>query len=69
MSALEARRYVSPVQGETLESLAARELPELGIDKAVVSLRTWNPHLIAGLDFGNSTLIVSQIVYLEPPLE
>lgn len=61
------RRAARPREGDTFESLAARELPELESEEAVARLAAWNPHL--GRLFGSAgrPLLVSDLVYLEPP--
>ena len=64
-----ARRHASPQQGDTLETLAARELPELEPGEAQERLRAWNPHLGFSIGRQAQALLVSQIVYLEPPLD
>jgi hypothetical protein len=64
------RRWASPRPGDTLASVAARELPQLAPAEAVKQLSSWNLHLLVrplpGLSPGQ--LLGSDIVYLEPPL-
>lgn len=62
------RRQTRPRSDDTLASLAARELPEVDPEEAVELIRSWNPHL----GFFRAIprpLLVSDIVYLEPPPE
>ena len=59
------RRSCRPQPNDTLETLAARELPELPVDEAVALLKEWNPHL----GFGRRNfqyLLVSDLVFVEP---
>jgi hypothetical protein len=64
------RRWTSPRPGDTLASVAARELPNLPPAEAVKQLGSWNLHLVVrplpGLAPG--ALLGSDVVYLEPPL-
>lgn len=60
------RRFVTPAAGETLESLAARALPELPPQEATEKVKSWNMHIFmlrqpAGL------LLCSDVVFVEPP--
>lgn len=62
-----ARRYVFPEPGDTIATVAARELP--GHDDAGATLLSWNLHLVlrrtpTGPD---DELLGTEIVYLEPP--
>ncbi|MBM4384736.1 MAG: hypothetical protein FJ091_15385 [Deltaproteobacteria bacterium] len=64
------RRWTSPQPGDTLASVAARELPTLPPDDAIRQLTSWNLHL-AIRPLGNlppGSLLGSDVVYLEPPL-
>ena len=64
------RRWTSPQPGDTLASIAARELTGLAPDAAAKQLGSWNLHLLVrplpGLAPGQ--LLGSDVVYLEPPL-
>jgi hypothetical protein len=60
------RRFTQPRGGETLESIAARELPERPRAEAVRDLETWNPHVVIRL--GRGGLLPSDVVFLEAPL-
>ena len=64
------RRWTSPLPGDTLASIAARELPQLAPTDAAKQLGSWNLHLLIrplpGLPPGQ--LLGSDVVYLEPPL-
>ncbi len=62
-----ARRYLMPSAGETLDSIARRELPELEGEPGVATLQSWNPHLLMRIGRPEG-LLPTDIVYLEPPL-
>jgi hypothetical protein len=60
------RRWIQPEPGDTLASIAARELPHLSADEALRALQSWNLHLLLrpgmpGLPIG------ADVVWLEPP--
>jgi hypothetical protein len=57
------RRSCSPRSGDTLASIAARELPEVPAKQAVALLREWNPHLMRRRF---DEVLVSDVVFLEP---
>ena len=61
------RRWARPRAGDTLESLARRELPEIAPEEAVKLLGEWNGHLVRLSFVVGRELLVSDIVYLEPP--
>jgi hypothetical protein len=61
------RRWIQPEPGDTLASIAARELPELPAADALRTLQSWNLHLL--LRPGTpGALIGADVVWLEPPL-
>ena len=62
-----SRRWTQPEPGDTLESIAARELSQLASAEALRSLQSWNLHLLLR-PFPRGQLIGADIVYLEPPL-
>jgi len=62
-----SRRWTQPEPGDTLESIAARELSQLAPADALRSLQSWNLHLMLR-PFPRGSLIGADIVYLEPPL-
>ncbi len=59
-----ARRSCRPLAGDTLETIAARELPELTPETAIAKLRAWNPHL-GGQRRNFQYVLVSDVVFLE----
>lgn len=63
------RRTARPREGDTFESLASRELPELDADEAIELLEAWNPHLGRAFFPTGRPLLVSDLVYLEPPAQ
>ena len=61
------RRFILPAPGDTLETIAARELPDLAPAAAMEQLQAWNLHIFlmrrpAGLLTG------CDVVFVEPPL-
>ena len=61
------RRFVSPLPDETLESLAARALPDEPLERAADQIRSWNLHIFA-LRRPPGLLLGSDVVFVEPPL-
>lgn len=61
------RRTARPREGDTFETLAERELPQLDAAEAARLLTEWNPHLGRRLLPTGRPLLVSDLVYLEPP--
>jgi hypothetical protein len=62
-----SRRYVFPDPGDTLTTVAARELPS--DDSAVQLLQSWNLHLLIRRPVGpDGALLPTDIVYVEPPV-
>lgn len=60
------RRFIHPVAGDTLDTIAARELGDL--DGAAEQLLSWNLHLAARAPIGPpGSVLASDIVFLEPP--
>lgn len=63
------RRFVHPDEGDTLASIAARELPDLAPEAALGALQSWNLHVLVrplpGLPPGS--LLGSDLIYVEPP--
>jgi hypothetical protein len=60
------RRWIQPEAGDTLASIAARELPELLPADALRSLQSWNLHLLLRPGVPGA-LIGADVVWLEPP--
>jgi len=61
------RRFILPQPGDSLESIAARELPGVDAQTAMEQLQSWNLHIFlmrrpAGLLTG------CDVVFVEPPL-
>jgi hypothetical protein len=61
------RQFVTPLAGDTVESLAARVLPELAADQAADRIRSWNLHIFM-LRQPAGMLLCSDVVFVEPPL-
>jgi hypothetical protein len=62
-----SRRWIQPEPGDTLASIAARELSELPAADALRSLQSWNLHLILRPGMPG-VLIGGDVVWLEPPV-
>ena len=61
------RRFILPQPGDTIEAIAAREMPEIDPKTALEQLQAWNLHIFlmrrpAGLLTG------CDVVFVEPPL-
>ena len=61
------RRFVTPAPEETLEDLAARALPDEPLEDAAERVRGWNLHIF-GMRQPRGLLLVSDVVFVEPPL-
>lgn len=61
------RRFVLPAIGDTLASIAARELPELAPEQAMAELQSWNLHIFM-MRQPPGLLTGSDVVFVEPPL-
>lgn len=61
------RRFVHPRPGDTLETIAARELPALTPQRAAEELLSWNLHLANRIVGQVKGVLASDIVYVEPP--
>lgn len=61
------RRFVTPIRGDTVESLAARELPGVAPQAAADQVRAWNLHIFM-LRQPLGMLLCSDVVFVEPPL-
>ena len=61
------RRFVLPQQGDTLASIAARELPNLTPEQAMAELQSWNLHIFM-MRQPPGLLTGSDVVFVEPPL-
>ena len=62
------RRFVAPLPGDTIESIAMRELPDMSVEDAMAAIQGWNLHIFlmrnpAGMITG------SDVVFVEPPVE
>jgi hypothetical protein len=67
MGTVRRRRYVRPHEGDTLATIAEREVPEL--DGGAQTLLSWNLHLaMRPFPVGApGQVLVTDIVYVEPP--
>lgn len=60
------RKFISPQPGDTIETIAARELPELAREDAVAQLTSWNLHIFL-MRSPHGLITGSDVVFLEPP--
>ena len=67
MTLTRQRRFVTPEPDETVEELAARALPDEGLESAVDSIKSWNLHIFA-MRRPPGLLLGSDVVFVEPPL-
>jgi hypothetical protein len=61
------RRFVQPRAGDTLASIAQREVADPSGPAAVELLLSWNLHLANRIVGSVDGLLGSDIVYVEPP--
>jgi hypothetical protein len=61
------RRFVTPGPDETIEQLAARALPQEGLETAVDRIRSWNLHIFA-MRRPAGVLLGSDVVFVEAPV-
>jgi len=68
------RMSILPVAGDTWQSIARRELPDVNADEAVSSLQSWNLHVfmrssgaVGGPKSGNP-ILPSDVIFVEPPM-
>jgi hypothetical protein len=62
-----SRRFVHPQPGDTLETIARRELAHVPAERAAEQLLSWNLHLANRLVGKVSGVIGCDIVYVEAP--
>ena len=60
------RRWIQPAVGDTLASVAVRELPGLPEAEALRALQSWNLHIVLRPGM-QGALIGADVVWLEPP--
>ena len=60
------RRFVTPADGEKVEELAARAMPNAPLEDAVASIKSWNLHIFA-MRRPPGLLLGSDVVFVEPP--
>lgn len=67
------RRSVLPQPGDTWNTIAQRELPQMDEAKAVSSLQSWNLHVFmraagaAGGVRGTNPILPSDVIFIEAP--
>jgi hypothetical protein len=60
------RRFVTPLPDETVEQIAARDMPGKPLAAAVDRIKSWNLHIFA-MCRPPGLLTGSDIVFVEPP--
>ena len=60
------RRFLTPLPGESWDTLARRALPDEPTEKASEKLKSWNLQLFARIPPGN--FLGSDVLFVEPPL-
>ena len=60
------RRFVSPLPGDTIESIAARELPDLSTEDAIAKFSSRNLHIFL-MRQPHGLVTGSDVVFVEPP--
>ncbi len=61
------RRFVTPQPDETLETLAARALPDEPVESAADQIKSWNLHVFA-MRKPAGLLLGSDVIFVEPPI-
>ena len=61
------RRFVTPQPDETLETLAARALPDEPVESAGDRIKSWNLHVFA-MRKPAGLLLGSDVIFVEPPI-
>lgn len=62
------RRFITPAPDETVESIAARALPDVVLEDAVDRIKSWNLHIFA-MRRPPGLILGSDVVFVEPPLQ
>ena len=62
------RRFVTPAADESIESLAARALPDQALAAAIDQIKSYNMHIFV-LRRPAGLLLGSDVVFVEPPLQ
>ena len=68
------RKSTHPLERDTWESIATRELNDISLDQAVNLLQSWNLHVFMrptapkGSSRGDNPILPSDIVFLEAPI-
>ena len=60
------RKFISPLPGDSIESIAQRELPHMNQEEAVQALSSWNLHIFL-MRQPNGMITGSDVVFIEPP--
>ena len=60
------RKFISPQIGDTIETIAARELPDMNAEDAVAALTSWNLHIFL-MRTPHGMVTGSDVVFVEAP--
>jgi hypothetical protein len=68
------RKCIVPQGGDSWDSIARRELPDVAESEAVAMLQSWNLHVFMravggiGRIRGDNPILPSDVIFVEPPL-
>lgn len=74
MTLSRARKSLFPSDGDSWQSIATREFPELINEDAVNQLQSWNLHIFMrptaapGSAHEHNPIMPSDVIFLEPPI-
>ncbi len=60
------RRFISPLPEDTIETIAARELPDVPLEEAVQNVTSWNLHIFL-MRQPHGLVTGSDVVFIEAP--
>lgn len=60
------RKFISPQIGDTIETIAARELPDMALEEAVAALTSWNLHIFL-MRTPHGLITGSDVIFVEAP--
>ena len=60
------RKFISPQPGDTIEIIAAREMPDMPSEDAIAALTSWNLHIFL-MRTPHGLVTGSDVVFVEAP--
>ena len=60
------RKFISPIPGDTVETIAARELAQMPLADAIAALTSWNLHIFL-MRQPHGLVTGSDVVFVEAP--